>query len=172
MWFFCRFLTLPCVLPRVSYGKLEYYDIYPVHLPVYTAAMVSIAIEFVDAIRNSIPIFSLLFLLKKKPSLRDGLSMSQCLHRFEISNQFTDFYQYLLEHYFIRGNSNVIYIITYLRSWALLEKLPIAQPLKNFPAFYGTRRFITVFTRALHWSLSWANSIQSTPSHPISLRSI
>jgi hypothetical protein len=23
-----------------------------------------------------------------------------------------------------------------------------------FSAFYGTRRFITVFTRALHWSLS------------------
>jgi hypothetical protein len=30
------------------------------------------------------------------------------------------------------------------------EKLPIVQPLKNFPAFYGTRRFITVFIRALH----------------------
>jgi hypothetical protein len=28
------------------------------------------------------------------------------------------------------------------------------QLLKNFPAFYGTRRLITVFTRALHWSLS------------------
>jgi hypothetical protein len=34
-------------------------------------------------------------------------------------------------------------------------------------AFYGTRRFITVFTRALHWSLSWARSIQSIPYHPI-----
>jgi hypothetical protein len=31
---------------------------------------------------------------------------------------------------------------------------PIVQRLSNFPAFYGTRRFITVFTRALHWSLS------------------
>jgi hypothetical protein len=29
-----------------------------------------------------------------------------------------------------------------------------------------------VFTRALHWSLSWARSIQSIPSHPISVRSI
>jgi hypothetical protein len=35
-----------------------------------------------------------------------------------------------------------------------LEKLPIVQPFKKFPAFYGTRRFITVFIRALHWSLS------------------
>jgi hypothetical protein len=60
--------------------------------------------------------------------------------------------------------------LIYLRSWALPEKLPIVQPLRNFPAFYGTRRFITVFTRALHWSLSWARSIQSIPSHPISLR--
>jgi hypothetical protein len=29
-----------------------------------------------------------------------------------------------------------------------------------------------VFTRALHWSLSWASSIQSISSHPISLKSI
>jgi hypothetical protein len=36
-------------------------------------------------------------------------------------------------------------------SWALLEKLPIVQLLKNFPAFYGIRRFIVVYTRALHW---------------------
>jgi hypothetical protein len=51
--------------------------------------------------------------------------------------------------------------ITHSWSWALLEKPPIVQPLMNFPAFYGTRRFITVFTRALHWSLSWARSIPS-----------
>jgi hypothetical protein len=58
--------------------------------------------------------------------------------------------------------------LTYLRNWALLEKLPIVQLLKKFSAFYGTGRFITVFTRALHWSLSWVRSIQSIPSHPIS----
>jgi hypothetical protein len=39
-------------------------------------------------------------------------------------------------------------------STALLEKQPVAQLLKNFTTFYGTRRFITVFSRALHWSLS------------------
>jgi hypothetical protein len=32
--------------------------------------------------------------------------------------------------------------------------------------------FITVFTTAHHWSLSWASWIQPTPSHTISLRSI
>jgi hypothetical protein len=32
-------------------------------------------------------------------------------------------------------------------------------------AFYGTQRFITAFTRALYWSLSWDRSIQSIPSY-------
>jgi hypothetical protein len=41
----------------------------------------------------------------------------------------------------------------------VLEKLIITQLVKKFPAFYGTRSFITVFTRALHWSLSWAKFI-------------
>jgi hypothetical protein len=44
-----------------------------------------------------------------------------------------------------------IYLLTYLDSWALLEKLPIVQLLKNFPAFYGTWRLSTVFTIAFHW---------------------
>jgi hypothetical protein len=57
-------------------------------------------------------------------------------------------------------------------SWALLEKPPVVQLLKNFPIFYGTRRFITVFTRALRWSLSSPRSVQPIPPHPISLRSI
>jgi hypothetical protein len=45
--------------------------------------------------------------------------------------------------------------LTYLlMEVTLVEKLPIVQPLKNFPPFYGIQRFITVFTRALCWSLS------------------
>jgi hypothetical protein len=54
-------------------------------------------------------------------------------------------------------------------SWALLQKPPVVQVLKNFSTFYGTQRFITMFTRALHWSPSWARSIQSILPHPISL---
>jgi hypothetical protein len=64
--------------------------------------------------------------------------------------------------------SRLIVWLSLTHSWsrALLEKLPIVQPLKNFPAFPGTRKFITAFTRAHHWSLSWARSIQSPPSLP------
>jgi hypothetical protein len=46
------------------------------------------------------------------------------------------------------------------------------QLVKKFPAIYRVRIFITAFTSAHHWSVSWARCIQSTPSHPTSLRSI
>ena len=61
---------------------------------------------------------------------------------------------------------------TPLWSTVLLEKLTTFHLVKKFPAFFGTRRFITAFTSARHLSLSWASSIQSQPSHPTSWRSI
>ena len=66
-------------------------------------------------------------------------------------------------------------LLTYsLTPWnrVLLEKLTGLQLVKKFPAFHGTRRFITAFTNTRHLSLSWASSIQSIPSHPTSWRSI
>jgi hypothetical protein len=57
-------------------------------------------------------------------------------------------------------------------SWTLLDRPPVVRSLDSLPAFYGTRRFITQFTRALHLFLSWARPIQSTSPHPISPRSI
>jgi len=53
-----------------------------------------------------------------------------------------------------------------------LRELPVAHLVKKFPAFYRIRRFITVFTRACHWFLSWARCVQSTAFHPLSLRYI
>jgi hypothetical protein len=53
----------------------------------------------------------------------------------------------------------------YLKSWLSLSLS------KNVPLSYGTRRFITVFTKARHWTLSRARRIQFAPSIPISLRS-
>jgi len=54
----------------------------------------------------------------------------------------------------------------------LLEKLPGPQLVNKFPAFYGTRRFITVFTSARHLFLSSDRSIQSMLPDPVSWRSI
>jgi len=66
-------------------------------------------------------------------------------------------------------------LFTYLlipRCRVLLEKLTGLQLVKKFPAFYGTRMFITALTSVRHLSLSWANPIQSTYPHPNSWRSI
>jgi len=49
------------------------------------------------------------------------------------------------------------------RSSVLLKKITGPQLVKKFPAFYGTRKFITEFTTARHLSLSWARSIHSMP---------
>jgi len=53
-----------------------------------------------------------------------------------------------------------------------LEKLTGLQLVKKFPAFYGTRGFITALTSVRHPSLFWASRIQSLYPHPTSWRSI
>ena len=56
------------------------------------------------------------------------------------------------------NNDNLLtYLLTYLITpWSRvhLEKLTGSQLVKKFPAFYGTRRFITAFTSARHLSPS------------------
>ena len=64
------------------------------------------------------------------------------------------------------------YLLAYLLYGVALEKLTGFQPVKKFPAFHGTQRFVTVFTSAGHLSLSWASSIQSIPLHLTSWRSV
>ena len=66
-------------------------------------------------------------------------------------------------------------VFTYLFTpWCrvLPEKLTGLQLVKKFPAFHGTRRFITALTSARHLSLTWASPIQSIYPHPTSWRSI
>jgi hypothetical protein len=57
-------------------------------------------------------------------------------------------------------------------SRVLLEHLTSFQLVKNFPSFYGTRKFIAAFTSARHLPLSWVSSIQPTPPYPIFWKSI
>ena len=55
-----------------------------------------------------------------------------------------------------------MYILVCTYSTVLLEKLTGFQLVKKFPAFYGTRRFITAFTNALHLSLSTVCMFRNT----------
>jgi len=59
-------------------------------------------------------------------------------------------------------------LITYLLTpWSrvLLVKLTCLQLVQKFPAFYGTRRFITAFTSARHLSLSRSSPYPPPTSH-------
>ena len=65
--------------------------------------------------------------------------------------------------------------LTYLLTpWCrvFLEKLTGLQLVKKFPAFHGTRRFITALKSVRHLSLSRASPIQSIYPHPTSWRYI
>ena len=67
------------------------------------------------------------------------------------------------------------YLFTYLFTpwcWVLPEKLTGLQLVKKFPAFHGTRMFITALTSVRLLSLSWASPIQSIYPHPTFWRSI
>jgi len=56
-------------------------------------------------------------------------------------------------------------------SWnEVLEKLVVVHLVKKFTAFYGSRKCITVLTKARHWSVSWARCMQCTSSQPSSRR--
>jgi hypothetical protein len=58
-------------------------------------------------------------------------------------------------------------ILTELTPWSrvLLEKLTGPQLVEKIHVFYGTRRFITAFTRDRQPFLSCATAIQSMPHH-------
>jgi hypothetical protein len=67
------------------------------------------------------------------------------------------------------------YLLTYLltpRCRILFEKLIVTNLSKKSCFLYGKRRFITVLTKARHWTLSWASRIYFTSSIPVSLRSL
>jgi len=73
----------------------------------------------------------------------------------------------------------LIYLLTYLLTYLLIHwaesflvKLTGFQLVKEFPAFYVTWMFITALTSDRDMSLSWASSIQSTPPHSTSWKSI
>ena len=48
----------------------------------------------------------------------------------------------------------LLLLFTYTMEQSLLEKQTGSQIVKQFPAFYGARRFITAVKSALHLSLS------------------
>ena len=75
---------------------------------------------------------------------------------------------------FTSVSPSILTRFTYLLTpWCrVLKKLNGLELVKKFPAFHGTRRFITALKIFYHLSLSWASPIQSIYPHPTSWRSI
>ena len=101
----------------------------------------------------------------------------RCVDWFSTDNPFIGLFVYTVPLEEREGSSvflTVHDILTYLLTpWCrVLEKLTGLQLVKKFPAFYGTRRFITALTSVRHLSLSCASPIQSTYPPPTSWRSI
>jgi len=71
-----------------------------------------------------------------------------------------------------RGVLNLEYYLLTPRCRVLLEQLTGLQLVKKFPAFHGTRRFITTLKSVRHLSLSLASPIQPIYPQPTSWRSI
>ena len=68
----------------------------------------------------------------------------------------------------VTADLNDYYYLLTPWSRVLLEKLASLQLVKKFPAFYGTRRFLTTLTSTRHLSLSSASPIQSSYPNPTS----
>ena len=60
------------------------------------------------------------------------------------------------------------YINTFTQQ-VLFERMTVPQVHIKKPALYGTQKFITVFTTAIHLCLSYAIWIEATPSYPITV---
>ena len=99
------------------------------------------------------------------------LLLQQRWHHWQKSGQrekmviweFTDVFQQhsaLLNQW--NRNKKMNKILTPWRT-VFLDKLTGPKLVKNFPAFYGTRRFITAVTKARTLSLTWNRSVQSMP---------
>jgi hypothetical protein len=73
-----------------------------------------------------------------------ALFFSCCVTKLEIKGSNSGF----------QNNACDTFLYITLWSSVLLEKLTGSQQVKEFPAFYGTRSFITAFTTARHFSLS------------------
>jgi hypothetical protein len=131
--------------------------------------------DYIGLYPQKIELFRTTAVRTRDPALLDAGGKPACLNLESIYSYETSLgfqrtmRRYMPEDRTLHQTYRYKLLLTYSRSRALLEESPIVQSLKNFPAFYGTRRFNIVFTRALHWSLSWAISIQSIPSY---LRSI
>jgi hypothetical protein len=78
--------------------------------------------------------------------------------------------QYVEVIWEIKYTHTILIEKSYGQSNFRLISLTISQLLTNLPKCYATRKFITMFTKAMNWVQSWDRLIQPIPPQPTSLR--
>ena len=131
MWL-CRFLVNKkknCpIRPTVTFNKMNL---------IYTAETKFLGVYITEKLKWNTHVQSLENKLSKVSFMIK--SIKENMSPFVICNIYFSKSQSLLFTYLLTPCSRV-----------LLEKLTSFQLVKKFPAFYGTRRFITAFTSACH----------------------
>lgn len=107
--------------------------------------------------------------LTNSPSLSETPRAQSGIRR--LRNHFTAYMQWAnvlnLQSYNSREVRHSRSIGEAVGKWILKsEKSIVLQLVSKFPICYGTRRFITIFTRARHRSLCWAGKIRFAAAEP------
>ena len=170
----------------------RFQEISAAYIRVDEAGSSTISIQFLRIKRRHIPGSNFVVVAMRTLCLRSLLIRLECIYLSNtslfdgscISSIYCVRYSYMFRRltmaifrlYMKCLVSSYTYLLTYLLTYSmvqvLLEKLSSLQLVKKFPAFHGTRRFITALTTVRHLSLSWTSPIQSIHQHPTSWRSI
>ena len=93
-------------------------------------------------------------LRESRPGTTWSVEYRACRHAVHATKLTESLMSFSLPHCIRIGSSTSLLTYSLLTPWSrvILEKLTGFLLFKNFPAFYGTRRFITAFTSARHLS--------------------
>ena len=114
--------------------------------------------ESIPTLDYSLSVASLIgHLAVRTPNLDSSVNPEGCVGLFEWAS-----------YCYSTSSVTCVRLIYLLTSWGkvLLEKLIGSQLVTKFSAFYGTRRFITLYTSARQLSVSWTVSIHCVPPIP------
>ena len=121
----------------------------------YKSVQILAFVDDIDIISRSPKSLQEATLALDRAARRMGLEINQAKTKYMICGTKKKYVEnvFKVKHMTFERVNSFVYLLT---PWSrvLLEKLASLQLVKKFPAFYGTRRFLTALTSARHLSLS------------------
>jgi hypothetical protein len=150
----CRILSEKLIITQIV-KKYPSFFMEPVHYRVHNIPPLDPILSHPNPVRRIVPYFPKVHLNVILPPTPRSSQWSLLFGPYSLTHLLTYLLTYLLHgaDYYLRADCHVTY-----------------QEISCF--LFGTRKLVTVFTKARHWTLSWASWIQIAPSIPISLKSM